>query len=564
MKKILALALAAALSLSLFGCAKNPASSTAPTPSQTGDASDTVKKDPITLTWFNVGNDQQKDYKLALDNINKTVQSHKGLEHVSLEFITCGWGDCTQKLTTLIGSGAALDLFNPCAAGYLDPWVEKGACADLTDLVKEYAPDVLTELPDWLLKTQTIGGKLYAIPTYQQNNANYDCYFMPTELAEKYMDLDTLRKLADTPTAKDKAVGLAVYKQRMDLITDYLQKCKDAGEIRKGAVESNSLGLTSYTETGANTMGLGVRNIYDYNPLNGPGNTEVIFGTKMCMEMTKEDLKKAAETGEELEWQEVGNRYLYDWWEKGLIREDVLSTNESDLRGQQNGLVIWMEQAVGANDPEILKSLEKSKSDSYGMDITIVPRSNTYLMRSDNASGGHCVYVNSKNKEEAVTVAGLTATKAGADVLNAIVWGVEGTHYTKNDDGTITTPYQGGSAGSDDAYGQYNWAWGNTFDGYVNQATNLKFFDFVQEMHKTALPDHIAGFKFDKSAYATEEQMLSALKDESIIFDKTNGYGSASYRAAKKSYYQGVIDVGIEKIWDDFQKQLDDFLAANK
>ena len=560
MKKILALALAAALSLSLFGCAKNPASSTAPTPSQTGDASDTVKKDPITLTWFNVGNDQQKDYKLALDNINKTVQSHKGLEHVSLEFITCGWGDCTQKLTTLIGSGAAPDLFNPCAAGSLTQWVPKDACADLTDLVKEYAPDVLTELPDWLLKTQTIDGKLYAIPTYQQNNANYYAYFMPTALAEKYMDLEALRKLADTPSAKDEAAGLAVYKQRMDLITDYLQKCKDAGEIRRGADSNTWLGLTAfeYTYIQGNFT---VKHSWEYDPLFGDGNPEITFGSTLT---TLDQMKKAAETGVEVDWTEVGNQYVYDWWQKGLVREDVLSTKAGDLRGKEDGLIIWMDQAVGANDPAILKTLEKSKSESYGFDITIVPFSNTYMMNNSNASGGHCVYAGCKNKEEAVMVAGLTATKAGADVLNAIVWGVEGTHFTKNDDGTITTPYKGGSAGSDDAYGQPNWAWGNIFNGYINQATDPTFFEFVQKMHETAVPNRVVGFVPDLSAYDTEFQVLSALANEAIVFDKTNGYGSEAYRNAVKKYYQAALDAGAEKIITDLQKQLDDFLAANK
>ena len=562
MKKILALALAAALSLSLFGCAKNPASSTAPTPSQTGDASDTVKKDPITLTWFNVGNDQQKDYKLALDNINKTVQSHKGLEHVSLEFITCGWGDCPQKLTTLIGSGAAPDLFNPCAAGQLAQWVAKEACADLTDLVKEYAPDVLTELPDWLLKTQTIGGKLYAIPAYQQYNANYSAYYMPTALAEKYMDLDTLRKLADTPTAKDEAAGLAVYKQRMDLITDYLQKCKDAGEIRRGADANTWFGwsafeYTNITRNKANNFML--KHPWKYDPLFGDGNPEVTFTATL---MTLDQMKKAAETGVEADWIEVGNQYVYDWWQKGLVREDVLSTNASDLMGKEDGLIIWMEQAVGANDPAILKTLEKSKSESCGFDVTIVPFSNTYML--SDTTGGQCVYVGCKNKEEAVMVAGLAATKAGADVLNAIAWGVEGTHFTKNDDGTITTPYQGSSAGADDAYGQFNWAWGNAFNGYINQGIDPTFYEFVQKMHETAEPCRVVGFVPDLSAYDTEIQLLSAVANESIRFDKTNGYGSEVYRNAVKKFYQTALDVGAEKIMTDLQKQLDDFLAANK
>lgn len=556
MKKILASALAAVMALSLFGCKTSDdtdLSSEGTVPETTTAA---VKKDPITLTWFNVGNDQQKDYNEVLKKINEKIQSYEGLEHVSVELITTGWSNVASKLSLLVSSGSAPDLFNPCAAGYVQQWVAKGACADLTDLVTQYCPEVYEELPEWLLDTQKVDGKLYAIPTYQQNNANYYGYFMPTELAEKYMDIKSLEALADSQAANYEE-GLAIAKNRFDLLTDYLTNCYSNGQIRKGAQNHIGLGMTAYMYVGVKAP-FQFTGAWSYDPLYGNNSDVQVVANPF---LTLDGLKNAAQTGVLDQFSELANSYLYDWWEKGYIRQDVLSTQDADLMGKKDGLIIWQEQSVGSDDPDIRKTNEETASKKYGFDITIIPQGNTYKMSSDNASGGHCVYTDCKYKEEAVQLAALMVTEKGKDLLDLVVYGIEGTHYTKTGENTIKTPYSGNMAGSDDAYGQAAWAWGNIFNAYTNQATDPKMANFVKEMHKTAVESKLSGYNGDESKYDSELALIKALANESVLYDKNNGYGSDTYRNALKKYYQSLLDSGAEKIMVDFQKQADDFLA---
>ena len=99
------------------------------------------------------------------------------------------YADYNQKMAAITGAGQELDLMFTSTANFNFPSnAHNGAFAPLDDLLPEYAPELLKELPEYVLEGGQVDGKIYAIPSYKDVADTFALIWNSTMAQEVGMD----------------------------------------------------------------------------------------------------------------------------------------------------------------------------------------------------------------------------------------------------------------------------------------------------------------------------------------------------------------------------------------
>ena len=132
---------------------------------------------------------------------------------------------------------------------------------------------------------------------------------------------------------------------------------------------------------------------------------------------------------------------------------------------------------------------------------------------------------------------------------------IEGTHYTKNEDGRITvTPDTGYSKVVKNA-----WVYGNQFNCYVMDTQTADVWEQTEEMNNTAELSPMLGFVPDTDPITNELANVTNIQDE---YNAKQLFGTAAADEYFDEKCQKEDEAGLKKILDEMQKQYDDFLAS--
>ncbi|MDR1231827.1 MAG: ABC transporter substrate-binding protein [Spirochaetaceae bacterium] len=142
-------------------------------------AKKTGEADVPTLIWWQIGSSQ--DISEDLKTISDYTQEKIG---VRVDIKQAGWGDATQRFTTMINAGEYFDILFTDIGSY-NRYVSLGALADLTDMVGAEVPKLVSSLPDVLWEGVKVKGRIYSIPTYKDSSKTM-YYFWDHSLVEKY------------------------------------------------------------------------------------------------------------------------------------------------------------------------------------------------------------------------------------------------------------------------------------------------------------------------------------------------------------------------------------------
>ena len=161
------------------------------------------------------------------------------------------------------------------------------------------------------------------------------------------------------------------------------------------------------------------------------------------------------------------------------------------------------------------------------------------------------IAANSKHPEKAMELLELIYTNA--DVANLLQYGIEGKHYTKIDDNTITIP-------DDTSYTLqgYQWMQGNVFLNYLTEGESPDKVEALKAFNAEAKKPIDYGFKFDNTAVEAEIAACQTVKSE---YRKQVIMGSMDPEPIMKEYAAKLKAAGIDKIIEEAQKQYDEFLA---
>ena len=167
--KVLALGMAGSMALSMAACGGSSSSaSTGTDGSSTSTAAPTAapSKDVVTLKWVAVGSGMPSNYDAWLAQINPYLEDKIGV-NIDMEVIS--WGDWDTRRNVIVNTSGEYDILFTNVNTYNND-VNTGAFLDITDMVKEAAPELYASVPEDYWKACEVGGRVYGVPTYKDSS----------------------------------------------------------------------------------------------------------------------------------------------------------------------------------------------------------------------------------------------------------------------------------------------------------------------------------------------------------------------------------------------------------
>ena len=215
MKKVLALLLAALMSLSILaGCASDKPEETT-TPEK--------PEEIVTLKMVAVGNGMPANYDAWKAHINEYLGEKIGV-NVEMEIIS--WGDWDSRRNMIVSTNEPYDIMFTDGNTYYND-VSMGAFADISDMIETAAPNLYKYIPAAYWDTCRINGGLYAVPTYKDSSqTNYFVYDqnLVEDIYPDYAnmhDIESATKVVEALSEKTNAPAMILRKTGMiSLITN--------------------------------------------------------------------------------------------------------------------------------------------------------------------------------------------------------------------------------------------------------------------------------------------------------------------------------------------------------
>ena len=239
----------------------------------------------------------------------------------------------------------------------------------------------------------------------------------------------------------------------------------------------------------------------------------------------------------------------HEWLSKGFIREDI-KTNDDWNKFTESGWVEW----TGNYEPWS----DENESETYGFDISNIPYSDKYYIPMSNTAGSTAILESCKNKEEAMQV--LNLIQSDKDLYNLLVYGIEGEHYTKVSDDEIKTNTTSEYGDNDSKYGLWKWVVGNTQLAYRTQFNPDGYKEWVfDEINSSTLKSKLIGFHPELDSISDDLTQISSLHSE--YYNSSRDSGNMD---RYNEWMEKITLAGNQRIIDELQRQVDEFLASNK
>lgn len=508
-RKGIALFLALSLmagSCSLQGCSSSAGQSQESNASTVG----TDGEEPYTIVYaFDVWM-QQPDWDLVEENLNKLVEEKIGAR---VELLPMTGANYDQQINLMISSGEKLDLYNASARTTFTTDVSSNKIMGLDEeMVKQHASGLLDVEGDFI-KATTINGKIYGFPTIR-DMANAYGLIIRDDIAQKY-----------GVEINDKMGALTV-----DQVDELFAKIKE-GEpdvyVTQPQGQTTSV-LDSFFKQ-HDSMGDDMGVLLDH----GQGSLKLVnlFETPYY----EDAVRKARE-----------------WNEKGYILPDASTNPDTGVSYYKTGKVATTLSLIHPGVPTDNSNMTGIKSDA----VIVNP---AFTNTQQVGAIIQAIPTTCENPEKVLEFLNLLYTDA--DVYNALVWGVEGTHYAHVDgsDTWITYP-EGVSADTSGYTLSATYAFGNRYLSYIWNTDPENLNEKFKEFNDSAIRSNALGFVFDPSNVKTEVAAVQAVFDQYRL-PLENGVIDPDENLPK--FIQALKDAGIDTVIAEKQKQLDAWAAAN-
>ena len=371
-------------------------------------------------------------------------------------------GSLNEKINMMTTAGEEFDLM--FSASWMNPnytvLAKKGALVELSDLVEQYGSAIKEVVPQDILDSAKVDGGMYAIPNYQTSVKEYNLV-MSQELVDKYdLDLEAFEGSVDDGT--------------------FVEKLEAVLEVIK-------------------------QNEPDLIPLNNKNMDCPIIGNVEPLSMVTQNVILDTVTGELIPLTEHTKEYarvLCDWYDKGYIREDIatITDDSADVKAGRYAVNVATDAREGN---------KVNFASTYGIqgEVACVAMSERYSFMNHTHSAMTAISATSKHPELAMQLINLLFEDA--ELYNTVLWGVEGTHWTMNDDGTIKQTEAG------KGYSIPGWRTaGSTYSTYVLEGNDPNLPQMEKDYMASSRQSDLNGFIFDSTNVSAEIANISTVGKE--------------------------------------------------
>lgn len=510
LKKLTALGLAAVMALSLGACksSEKAAADTGTGESGTAAASSAPEStgETIPLKWYMAGSGPQADVETVQKAVNEYLLQKYNM-NIDLQIVATDYANYSQKMQMVISSGEEYDICwtSNWNNSYYDN-VNKNAFLELDELLTSDAPELLASMDQSVWDGVKVKGKIYGVPS-QQIFPKQNYVVIDKAYVDKYgLDTSKVKKLSD--------------------LEEFFLKVKaDNPEIYPMAASSNGLIGKLYLSLG-------------FEPIAGhkiPGAIAIDgTDTKIVNQYAEMDSLK--------EFYEL----MYSWQQKGIVRQDAATVSDNAVPDMKAG------KHIAAVNATYKPGIEVTEQSNFGgRDVEFILLSEGYTATDSLVSSLNAVSRTSKHPQEAMKFLNLVNTDP--ELFNLLCFGVEGTHYTLNDEGKAVT---------DDSKG-YNpnvdWMMGNQFNALLREGQDDDTWEKTKEINESATTSRILGFAFDSTTVTNELAGVNAVIDQYALSLET---GAVDPATALPEFVEKLKAAGSDKIVEEMQKQLDSWIES--
>ena len=457
----------------------------------------TVPETPYEINWYICGK-QQSDVASVENEINAYLKD-KINATVKLNILeSAQYGD---KLSNMIQSG---EYFDMCfvANWKLDYAVnaENGAFYPLDDLFEAYMPKTYEASDKEALACAKVGGKVYALPVIKEN-ADAAGWIYRKDIADKYhIDMSQVQSYEDLlPIAR------TIKENEPDIKYPVEWKENMSLSGNKAAVtviQGKNLGFVPGDDT--------------YTVINRLENPDIMKQFKLA----------------------------HQYYEEGLVRPDILTSAGADyVQNLKNGKIFC---ALAPLKPGKINELLKNAPYEFAQEyITEVKKPLQSGVASMNA-----ISATSKNP---VRVARFMELLNTDPVLNnMVIFGLEGRNYTKVEDNVIKLIPNSGYNLSD-----AKWMIANVFIGYATDEEDPQINAELKKFNDEAKPNPLSGFVFVTESV---QQEIAACQAVEIQYEGQASLGALDPETVVPEYLKELKAAGIDKVKEELQRQINEFL----
>ena len=458
-----------------------------------------------TLVWYVFG-DKPADLDNVLAKANEIVQEKIGMK-LDMQFIDSA--SYQEKMKLKMASGEAYDL---AFTGYCNDYqtaVSMCGLYDITELIDEVG--IRDVVPEFYLEAATVNGRIYGIPN-EQVVSNPVCLQMDKALVEQLgIDLNAIQEAAQNAKSFDDIKAYAA------LLDDMFAKIHEAKP-----------------------------ELYTFNPsynlITTPMYESLLGNVVIRLDGSSTKLQNSEETEEG----QFGVQKIREWYLKGYIRNDIASKGTATTSNEEaRQIAVSAGTWKPGQDPYV--------KEKKGYDPAYALLTKPYVKRTSALATMTSVGANSKNPKKAVEF--LKLINSDEELFNIICWGIEGTHYTKGDNGKITQIE--GSGYTD--LGKNAWEFGNQFNGLLLENQEDGVWEETRQMNEDAVKSPMIGFVPNTDPIANELANITNVNSE---YGARKGYGTEDASVWWDEYIEKLNQAGEQKILDELQKQYDEFLAS--
>ncbi len=477
-------------------------------------------EEPVVLEWY-VREGSAPSNQMVWDAINEYMVEKI---NVKINFHYVQTDEYGQKMQPMLMAGQKMDIINVNDALPYVEWTKKGAFMPMDDLL-QYAPETTALVGEDFFNAMKIDGKIYAIPSVKDSVQMYSARFNKTLNAELGLTIPT---------------EINGYK---DLVP-YLYEAKAARDAVKPEISEMGIPITRcYPDIEKWVQFEKINSLLGTNVAGIPGMTEFAAdGSEVFSIFQSEEYKNMCRTLGQMRLD--GLLYDGDVW---YYDSDKIFNVNYVLNDIGSG---WVEAGQYADDP-VQKRWETA----------FVPFANNVAMTSYLHLAANAISATCEHPVEAMKALELINTDEF--IATAIRFGLEGIHYTVNEDGTLFT--------DDPSLLNYNndnnfYWYGAQFGALVKAKVpaskgTAQFMDKLAEANAKAKPGNM-GFIFDPSPVQNELAACSAKIDEFNTNLKFGKLGSMEeINASLEAFDKALTEAGIEKVVAECQAQLNAFLG---
>ena len=532
-KKILCTIMSAAMGVSLIaGCgtkegaaasdsALNPDSdkaNTEVTSDASGSTDNAVLEDmaEIKMVYMPMGS-MPTGVQEVEDAINEITESQINT-HVDIEMLESGNYD--QQISLMMSSSEKLDLMLtlPTGASSYNNMISQNQFMDISDLLEEYAPEVLDTIGDYM-KATTVGDAIYAVPAWR-NYVISSYIVMRTDVLE---DLGLLEKAQNMTSFTE-------YEEILDAVKNSEKWGYLAGIVNSDAnglvlpLARNYLGVDNFSDAYYYDELGDLNKMISIDPEGSDATVRLNFDTPEYKAMIDK---------------------VREWNEKGYIYQDAATTDDSAeaLIRSNVGFSYLIESEIG---------VESAKTAACGMPMTCVKISTPPVSSSNVTKFVWGVPHNSTEPEAAVKFLNLMVTDPRIE--NLLVWGIEGRDYQVTDG---VAGFVEGQDANTVAYQVADFMFGNQFLAYPWDGQPADFRDQAKAEMDSAKMSNYFGFSCDTSQIQNEISAVANVISEYCPSLESGLAPEGTY----EQFIEKLYSSGAQKIVDEYQRQLDEWLA---